>query len=86
MAPVNEPSLFQRSVNVGLVVINLILLGYAVRDYTSSEGSVRALLLPIGGLTLASALLLSPRRPRLSWALLVVTFVVNAVWFVRTAT
>ena len=86
MAPVTEPSLIQRSLTIGLVAINLILLAYAVRDVTSGDGSGSALLLPIGGLTLATAMLLAPRRARLSWALLAISFVMNAVWFVRTAT
>ena len=86
MAAVDEPSILRRSLYVGIVAVNVILLGYAVREYSSGSGSVRTLLLPIGGLALGTAMLIGQRRPRLSWALLAFTLVVNAVWFVRTAT
>ena len=86
MATDAEPSLLARWLYIGLVATSLILLGYAVRDYASGGGSVRTLLLPVGSVTLAIAMLISPRRPRLSWALLAITLVANAVWFLRTAT
>ena len=86
MAAVGEPSILLRSIFVGTVAVNVILLGYAVRDYSSGSGSGRTLLLPIGGLALGTAMLIGQRRPRLSWALLAVTLVVNAAWFMRSAT
>ncbi len=83
MTAVSEPSLLLRSLNIGLVALYAILLAYAVRDYATDGTSVKALLLPIGGVSLAVAMLIGHRRPRLSWMLLATSLVANAAWFLR---